>query len=141
MGKFVFRLAKLKQVKTIYEEQAKLVWAEANRQLSNAINQLAVLREMRVSTSEYGYQCLDISLRPAFYQYLNKIDRMIDTQREIITNIKREEENKRDKWNQARKEKEILQHLEEKQYREYIYEQLKNEQKELDEIKNSSPRV
>lgn len=141
MGRFVFRLAKVKQVKTIYEEQTKLVWAEANRQLLNAITDLAIIKEMRVNTSEYGYHCLDISLRPAFYQYLNKIDRMIDTQIEIINEAKKEEENKRDKWDKARREKEMLQHIEGKQYQEYIYEQLRNEQKELDEIKNCSPQI
>ena len=95
VAKFTFRLEKVKQVKTIYEEQAKLDWAAANRRLSTSIERLNHLYSKRSNASQYGYDQLDVSLRLSLYNYLNKMDRIIENQIEIVTTIKHEVEKKR----------------------------------------------
>lgn len=138
MAKFKFRLARVSKIKHVLEEQALNKWAQANSALHAAKNSLAKLQLEKEQAKEFGYTQLDIKLRPQLYDFLNTMDQKISKQEEEVQRCLAREQEAREKWMQARQEKEIFIKLEEKQYERYLYEESRQEQNRLDELKNKS---
>lgn len=141
MSKFKFRLKKVREVKEIYEEQAKLKWASAKQELLLARDRLTALTNKRKTSLEYGYQNLDIKLRPALYNYIEQIDKQITAQEQVCIKAADKEKHAMSLWMKARQEKEMILRLEEKKFEEYRYEVLRKEQNQLDEIQNLVPQI
>lgn len=141
MGKFVFRLEKVGHIKHILEEQAKLLWAEANKRLVIENNELDLLKQRRADALEYGYHHLNLNLRPQLYQFIEILENKIESQKQIVIKAQEYEEQARQKWLQTRQEKEMIDRLQARRYEEYLYEEQKSEQKRLDEMKNLMPQL
>ncbi|MGB4266349.1 MAG: flagellar export protein FliJ [Limnochordia bacterium] len=136
MARFVFRLQRVKQVRTIQEDIKKQQWAEANRVLLMAQQKLADLKQEKTDVLAYCNRQADASVRPLAYLYIAKLERMISRQIERVQEAAIAEAAARREWLWARTEKEKLERLEAKHYEEFSYEQLRKEQRILDDMKN-----
>jgi len=141
MAKFVFRLAKVARVKKIKEDIAKLEWAKANSAYHQAVQQLERLQREKTEALAFGSQQLDIKFRHTLYPYLTKLDRLIKSQEETVAQAKAAAEHALQVWLQARRENEIMEHLEAKQYEDFVLEQLQMEQKQLDDSRNQCEQI
>jgi len=136
MARFVFRLQKVKQVRTIQEAIKKQNWAEANRALLLAQQRLAALKQEKADVLAYCHHHADWSVRPLAHVYITKLDRKIARQIELVHEAAIAEAAARREWIQARVEKEKLERLEAKQHEEFVYEEFRKEQRILDDMKN-----
>ncbi|HHT37279.1 MAG: flagellar export protein FliJ [Candidatus Wallacebacter cryptica] len=141
MARFIFRLEKVKRVRTIQESQKKSLWAQAQNALNLEKQKLTNLKAVKTETLNYGYNQVDLSLRTAVYNYLAKLDRLIEAQELAVQKAAQAETKARQIWLLARQEKEKLERLEEKHYEEYVQEELRAEQKLLDDMKNNAAQI
>lgn len=141
MAKFVFRLHKVKHVRIIQETIQKQKWAEANRALLLAQQRLTALQQERTDIITYCHSQADWSVRPLAYLYVAKLDRMIARQIERVHEAAIAEAAARQEWIRARNEKEKLERLEARHYEEHMYEELRKEQRILDDMKNHLGRM
>lgn len=141
MAKFKFRLKKVGEIKAIYEDQAKLKWAKAKQELLEAEDKLQALNDQRQTSLEYGYRNLPLQLRPDLYRYLEHMDQQIINQEHVCELAATKEKQEMAQWLEARKEKEMIVRLEEKEYEAYRQEMLRKEQAQLDELQNLVPQI
>ncbi len=141
MARFVFRLARVKQIREIQEEQKMLVWTQAQNLLRLAQEKLDNLEKEKIANLDYCYQLSDLMQRLWVYQYIEKLDRLIVIANEELAEAAEKEAKARQKWLLARQEKEKLVRLEEKQYAEFNYQQSRLEQSQLDDMKNSLAQI
>lgn len=138
MGKFVFRMQSLLNVKIQIENSLKNELGKAVQELER---QKDVLREIELEREEYigrvNSECVEgISVGKlrefnTYIVYLNDRSRL---QKENIKKAQNNVDKYREQLIKAMQEKEMLEKLKEKKYEEYLREQLKEEQKLNDEI-------
>lgn len=138
MGKFVFRMQSLLNVKIQIENSLKNELGKAVQELER---QKDILREIELEREVYigrvNSECVEgISVGKlrefnTYIVYLNDRSRL---QKENIKKAQNNVDKYREQLIKAMQEKEMLEKLKEKKYEEYLREQLKEEQKLNDEI-------
>ncbi len=141
MAQFQFRLARVSRVKELLEEQAKNLWVAAHNQVLAEQGYLQELEQKKQSVLTYGYSQMDISIRTAMYQYLQRIDAQLIEQAHTVASAEETEVEARSNWTLAKQENEILAKLEEKEKELFTVEELQKAQNLIDELRNSSPKI
>ncbi|SRR5690554_886146 len=136
MSAFKFRLEKVLNVKQIFEEQAKQEWAIQERLAHQERFQLQYLREQKQDIISFGHNHEDFKIRQATYSYLAVLEDRIEKQ---IIRIQQQEEKAHEakqKWLLARQDTEKITKLKEQDYEIYVKEELRKEQRVLDDMKS-----
>lgn len=136
MARFKFRLEKVLDVREILEEQAKFKWATEENLAHKERMKLARLQEKARRTREFGYQHTDIEIRQAMYAYLGVLKEQINEQNEKVREQELIASRAKDAWFVARQETKKVATLREKQYEHFIQEELRKEQKVLDDMRS-----
>lgn len=136
MARFKFRLEKVLDVREILEEQAKFKWATEENLAHKERMKLARLQEKARRTREFGYQHTDIEIRQAMYAYLGVLKEHINEQNEKVREQELIASRAKDAWFVARQETKKVATLREKQYEHFIQEELRKEQKVLDDMRS-----
>ena len=138
MKKFSFKLAKVAETKTIQVKQKSLELAEMLRSLESEemefnrmSNELEILHEEVLQQSVNG--CSAKELRD-YQRYINKVSAEIRDQKNSMDKIQDKIEELQVGLTELSKEKEVLEKLREKRYLKHLKEQIREEQKMLDEM-------
>lgn len=137
MSAFNFRLAKVLSVREIQEEQAKQSWAIAERLAHEERVKLRDLLGRREEVKEFGYQQADLNLLQAMYKYLAVLDEQIEHQSDVVELKEQRAQVAKDAWLHTRQETKKVSTLREKQYQEFVKEELRKEQKILDDMRSN----
>lgn len=138
---FVFRLEKALEHRAEEEERIKREFLLKKNRLDSEKEVLSqkikLINETIHQFNELRYGTLNaISLRN-YEIYLKKIKNEKIKQDEVVEQCRKITEEAKDAFIEARKEKKVLEKLKEKKYEVYKQEELKKEQKFIDELSNS----
>lgn len=136
MARFKFRLEKVLDVREILEEQAKFKWATEENLAQEERMKLARLQEKARRTRDFGYQHTAVEMRQAMYAYLEVLKDRIDDQNEKVREQELVASRAKDAWLVARQETKKVATLREKQYEIFIQDELRKEQKVLDDMRS-----
>ncbi len=138
MKKFSFKLAKVAETKSIQVKHKSQELAEMLRsleseemELKRMSNELEILHEEVLQQSVNG--CSAKELRD-YQRYINKVSGEIRDQKNSMDKIQDKIEELQVGLMELSKEKEVLEKLREKRYLKHIKEQIREEQKMLDEM-------
>lgn len=138
MGKFVFRMQTLLNLKTQIENGLKNDLGRAVRELER---QRVILNELVNEREEYidginskSQEGISVGKLREYNTYISYLNDRAKLQKENIKKAQVVVDKYRDKLIKAMQEKKVLEKLKEKKYEEYMKEQLKEEQKINDEI-------
>jgi len=138
MAVFRFKLQKVLDAKTSFEERAKREFADAQRQLTEENNELANLVKLTADFKlEMAVRRRKGSIVMNFQNDLSRDwtnRRNITSQRFKVSKAERLLEEQRQKLVQAMKERKIMEKLKEKRFREFKEQASKEEMKFSDEI-------
>ena len=136
MAGFKFSLEKVLDVKEILEEQAKFTWATEESLAREERMKLAALQEKARQTRTFGYKQTDVAMRQAMYAFLEVLEGRIEQQKDRVRQQELVASRAKDAWLVARKETKKVATLREKQYNQFVQEQLRKEQKVLDDMRS-----
>lgn len=138
MGKFVFRMQTLLNVKTQMENSLKNELGKAVQELErqkNILTELLLEREEYIeSVNNKSTEGIVVGKLREYNTYITYLNDKARQQKENIKLAQNNVDKYREQLIKAMKEKEMLEKLKEKKYEEYMKEQLKEEQKLNDEI-------
>lgn len=138
MGKFVFRMQTLLNVKTQMENSLKNELGKAVQELErqkNILTELLLEREEYIeSVNNKSIEGIVVGKLREYNTYITYLNDKARQQKENIKLAQNNVDKYREQLIKAMKEKEMLEKLKEKKYEEYMKEQLKEEQKLNDEI-------
>jgi len=138
---FKFKLQKALEVKEREEDKIKKELSENLEILKIEENKLESINieieNTMISYSEIKKGILNISLMNSFEIFLRKLK--VDKEKQVNNLISLEEKIQeiKDKFLEIRKEKKIFEKLKEKTYEKYLVEEIKKEQKFIDELSNT----
>ncbi len=133
MQPFHFRLERVRRIREHLEDRAQRDWSQARDHAQLQHQALQRLESERSDAAAFGYGQMDLELRTAMYQYISVLDRRIAQQRTVVSEADAREETARQRWIEARQDRESLDKLKEKQYEEHSAERLRQEQNLLDD--------
>lgn len=138
MSKFIFNMQGLLNVREKLEEQSKTEYGKALNNLEQEKNVLLNLEKKKQENILNFRQSINKSVKPNYINNINKyislIDKKIENQIEIINKAKKVVEEKRLALLERMKERKVLETLKQKERENYFKEELKQEQKNIDEI-------
>ncbi|ACB84978.1 flagellar export protein FliJ [Natranaerobius thermophilus] len=138
MKKFQFSLEKVLKVKERNEELKKKEFQRAQKYRDEQKQALDKLLDKRHELCEdiltKQKSPVKIENITHYYSYLSHLDDEIINKRHQLEDAEEQLEQARLNWIEAKREKKVLEKLEERQYEEYKQKVLKNEQKTLDEL-------
>lgn len=138
MAKFIFNMQGLLNIKEKLEEQTKTEYGKALSKLEQEKNILLNLENEKQQNILNFKQSIDKGVKPNYInsinQYIHILDTKIQHQIENINNEKKVVEEKRLALLEAMKQRKVFETLKEKAKENYFKEELKNEQKIIDEI-------
>lgn len=138
MSKFVYRMQNILNLKYKLEEQAKMEFAAARRQLDEEEERLETLKGRKLSYEEEGRQLREDSLnvqdimdnRHAILQ----MEEFIEYQKIRVNEAEEELERKRQKLQEVMQERKVQEKLREKAFETFMQEENAREGKEVDEL-------
>lgn len=138
MAKFVFSMQNLLDMKEKIEEQEKNNYSRANMRLQEAEEKLSLLqnrqRDAQDQLAEVMVSALDI-LKIRQKENDVEILKMYVLQQEVVVRQRgRELDEARERLNEAMKERKTFEKLREKALEEFVAEENRKEQKEVDEL-------
>lgn len=138
MAKFVFSMQNLLDMKEKIEEQEKNNYSRANMRLQEAEEKLSLLqnrqRDAQNQLAEVMVSALDI-LKIRQKENDVEILKMYVLQQEVVVRQRgRELDEARERLNEAMKERKTFEKLREKALEEFVAEENRKEQKEVDEL-------
>lgn len=138
MAKFVFSMQNLLDMKEKIEEQEKNNYSRANMRLQEAEEKLSLLqnrqRDAQKQLAEVMVSALDI-LKIRQKENDVEILKMYVLQQEVVVRQRgRELDEARERLNEAMKERKTFEKLREKALEEFVAEENRKEQKEVDEL-------
>lgn len=138
MAKFVFSMQNLLDMKEKIEEQEKNNYSRANMRLQEAEEKLSLLqnrqRDAQNQLAEVMVSALDI-LKIRQKENDVEILKMYVLQQEVVVRQRGRELNEaRERLNEAMKERKTFEKLREKALEEFVAEENRKEQKEVDEL-------
>lgn len=135
---FKFRLASIKKLKEYQEKQCKDEMARCITNLFIAKEKQRRIEEMILQTEEEILRLqqgiLDLPRIQVYHNYLSFLQDELVRQKAVVAKKKEELEIARSKLMEAMKNRKIMDKLEDKKYREYLYQQDKKEQALLDDL-------
>lgn len=138
MAKFIFNMQGLLNIKEKLEEQSKTEYGKALNKLEEEKNILLNLKNKKNENILSFRQSINEGVRPDYIkninQFISLIDKKIENQMLNINKAEEIVEEKRVALLNAMKERKVLEALKEKEKENYFREELKNEQKIIDEI-------
>lgn len=138
MAKFIFNMQGLLNIKEKLEEQAKTEYGKALAKLEQEKSILLNLKNKKQENILSFRESINKGVKPNYIDNINKyisfIDKKIEEQTQNINKAKEIVEEKRLALLEAMKERKVLETLKEKEKENYFKEELKNEQKIIDEI-------
>lgn len=135
MSAFKFRLEKVLSVHQILEEQAKQEWALQEKLAHEERLKLEVLNIQKEEVRAFGYAQGDLALRQAMYGYLAVLEQRISRQTSVIAEQEALAAQAKETWIKARQETQKVSTLRENKYEEFLKEELRKEQKILDDMR------
>ena len=135
MSAFKFRLEKVLSVYQILEEQAKQEWALQEKLAHEERLKLEVLNIQKEEVRAFGYAQGDLALRQAMYGYLAVLEQRISRQTSVIVQQEVLAAQAQETWIKARQEPQKVSTLRENKYEEFLKEELRKEQKILDDMR------
>lgn len=136
MSSFKFRLEKVLHVLAILEEQAKQEWAVQEHLAHEERLKLEVLQVQRQEVRAFGYEQVNLSLRQAMYSYLAVLEERITGQISAVQEQEALAHRAKEAWLTARQETKKVSTLRENKYEEFVKEELRKEQKLLDDMRS-----
>lgn len=136
MARFKFRLEKVLDVREILEERAKVKWAAEEQLAHEERTKLQALQDQARQIKHFGYQQREIQMRQAMYSYLDVLEKKIEEQTERVRQQELVASKAKEAWLVARQETKKVARLREKEYEEFIKEELRKEQKVLDDMRS-----
>lgn len=138
MAKFIFNMQSLLNIKEKLEDKSKTEYGKALNKLEEEKNILLSLENKKRENILSFKQSISLSVKPNYIDSINKyisfIDKKIEEQQENIDKAKKFVEEKRLQLLEAIKQRKVLEALKEKEKENYFKEELKKEQKVIDEI-------
>lgn len=138
MAKFIFNMQGLLNIKEKLEEQTKTEYGKALAKLEQEKSILLNLKNKKQENILSFRESINKGVKPNYIDNINKyisfIDKKIEEQMQNINKAKEIVEEKRLALLEAMKERKVLEALKEKEKENYFKEELKNEQKIIDEI-------
>lgn len=138
MAKFIFNMQGLLNIKEKLEEQTKTEYGKALAKLEQEKSILLNLKNKKQENILSFRESINKGVKPNYIDNINKyisfIDKKIEEQMQNINKAKEIVEEKRLALLEAMKERKVLETLKEKEKENYFKEELKNEQKIIDEI-------
>ena len=138
MAKFVFNMQGLLNIKEKLEEQSKTEYGKALNKLEKEKNILLNLENSKKQNIVNFRESINKGVKPNYIkninQFISLIDKKIEEQIENINKAEEIVEQKRLILLNAMKERKVFEALKEKEKENYFREELKKEQKIIDEI-------
>ena len=138
MAKFIFNMQGLLNIKEKLEEQAKTEYGKALNKLEEEKNALLSLKNKKEQNILIFRENIKIGVKPNYINTINKyisfIDVKIEEQIKKVDIAREFAEEKRQDLLKAMKERKVLEALKEKEKENYFKEEIKKEQKIIDEI-------
>ncbi|WP_317367315.1 flagellar export protein FliJ [uncultured Tyzzerella sp.] len=138
MAKFIFNMQGLLNIKEKLEEQSKTEYGKALSKLEQEKNILLNLESKKQKNILSFRESINNGVKPNYIGNINKyislIDKKIAEQIQNIEKAKEVVEEKRLALLEAMKERKVLEALKEKEKENYFKEEIKKEQKDIDEI-------
>lgn len=138
MAKFIFNMQGLLNIKEKLEEQTKTEYGKALNKLEEEKNILLNLENEKQQNILNFKQSINKGVKPNYInninQYLHILDKKIEKQAIKVDNAKQFAEEKRVELLESMKQRKVFEALKEKAKENYFKEELKNEQKIIDEI-------
>lgn len=138
MAKFIFNMQGLLNIKEKLEEQTKTEYGKALAKLEQEKSILLNLKNKKQENILSFRESINKGVKPNYIDNINKyisfIDKKVEEQTQNINKAKEIVEEKRLDLLEAMKERKVLETLKEKEKENYFKEELKNEQKIIDEI-------
>lgn len=138
MAKFVFKLEALLNLKKQMEDSLKNELGKAIQKLEMERKKLACIESEKtvliLQINDKSSCGIAVGKLKEYGQYINLLNDRIVIQKENINFAANVVDRYREQLVKVIQEKEILENLKEKRYREYLKEQLKAEQKLIDEV-------
>lgn len=139
MAGFKFRLEKVLHVREIQEEHARNEWALQERLAREERLKLARLKKEEQAVKDFGYRQPDVQLRQAMYSYLDVLGLRIEKQAKRVREQEEIAAEAKEAWLLARQETKKVTTLREQQYDAWVKDQLRKEQKILDDMRSHLP--
>lgn len=138
MAKFLFNMQSLLGVKEKLEEQSKTEYGKALGEIKNQEDILNSLKQKKIDNIEAFQGGIEQAINPNYFRNINDflgyLDKQIEVQEGNVEKAKEFAEEKRLHLLSSMKERKILETLKENKKEEYFREELKAEQKFIDEI-------
>ncbi len=138
MAKFIFNMQGLLNIKEKLEEQSKTEYGKALSRLEQEKNILLNLENKKQENILSFKESINSGVKPNYIdninKYINFIDKKIEEQIKNINKAEEIVEEKRLALLEAMKQRKVLEALKEKEKENYFKEELKKEQKIIDEI-------
>jgi len=131
VARFVFKLQKVLEHRERLEQEAKNAYLEARANTIEAEAELARMIERRMTVLRQPLSSLNDHL--AMDLFVQACDEKEREQHLVIQVCEQEEENKRQLWIEAKKEHQAIVKLRDKAFGEWLAEESKREQNDLDE--------
>ena len=138
MAKFIFNMQGLLNIKEKLEEQAKTEYGKALNKLEEEKNILLNLENKKQENILSFRESINKGVKPNYInsinQYISLIEKKIEAQIETVNKTKDFVEERRVILLNSMKERKVLEALKEKEKENYFKEEIKKEQKIIDEI-------
>jgi flagellar protein FliJ len=140
MAKFIFKLQPLLNIKEQMEEQLKNELGKAIQKLEAEKQVYRKLEQQRVecifNAGSEASQGVRVDKLKDYSSYITFLKKKMEKQKENINLVQKNVDNYREQLIRVVQEKEMLEKLKEKKYREFLDEQQELEQKLIDEVVN-----
>lgn len=137
MKKFKFSLEKVLKIREFEEKEAQIELGKALAVVNNLNAQLKYIAEERIKSNESRANSSDLSFLMAVENYINGLDYKKEQLLEQLAQAQLVVEEKQKIMIEAMQKRKALDKLKENQFKAYKKELLQEEEKILDEIKNS----
>lgn len=135
MATFKFQLERVWKLRETMEERAKHTWGTHMALLHESEELLKELRGMKEDVKEFGYSQGSVRLKQAMYSYLVVLEKKIAAQIEVVKERELCAEKAREAWLAARKETKKIAILRDKEYAQFVQDEQRKEQRELDDMR------
>lgn len=135
---FVFNLQSVLDARKVFEEKILREFAEKKRELEKEVESLLHMRKRRESAvvqlkglKDQGVMAADVTM---YFNYINRLVQQESMQEDIIHQMEKQVEMKRQELIEAVKDRKVMESLKERKWEEYYQKVSSTERKLLDEM-------
>lgn len=138
MAKFDYRLQSVLNIKEQLEDEAKSKLARRLKKLDEEQKTLHHIhrtkRECFNNIMKESVDGIQAEKLCQYNRYLSSIDYKLNRQAERVENVSKDVDHQRQRLIEVAKEKKILKSLKEKRWKDFLFQQMKIEEKRIDEV-------